>query len=645
MTPNCLRRWGGPSLITVLLIWMLAGTANAQFSTIEDPPKPQGAQDGAVQLRPSDAPRTNESTSTDVVTVRPRQPVEKPDEKDAYVAGEFERFVQRIVGPVGPNAPKIRRFGAEVIAGAIDRRSADMGSGVPFEGRSPDLSPLVPRDYVVAPGDEILVTLWGSVVADLRLLVDRSGRISVPRVGSIQVAGVRNADLPAVVEHRVAQVFKNFQLSVSMGQLRGIRVLVTGFAMKPGTYSMSALSTVVSALMQAGGPSSAGSFRQVDLRRGSTLVGRFDLYDLLLRGDRSADHLVQAGDVVHVGPVGPQVALIGSVNHPAVFEIKPGEKVADLIAMAGGFSAVADRSRLSLERLDDRSNLRIRQLGLPGEGAMALANGDVLRAFSAVDANQPVERQNKRVVIEGEVLRPGEYVLPPASSIADAIQAAGGLTSAAFIFGTEFTRESVRKNQLANYERALRDLETEFTRATATRRTSNTEEAAAQAASSAATARLLASLRAVRPTGRVVLQLPPESRELPDLALEDGDRIHVPPRATTVGVFGSVFNGGSYLFTGGRDIDQYLRLAGGPTTGADERSMFVIRANGSVVSARQSTGWFNNNGLAGLAAEPGDTIFVPEEMDKTTWMQHAKDWTQLLAQFALGVAAIQVLGN
>ena len=282
MTPNCLRRWGSPSLITVLLIWMLAGTANAQFSTIEDPPKPQGAQDGAVQLRPSDAPRTNESTSADVVTVRPRQPVEKPDEKDAYVAGEFERFVQRIVGPVGPNAPKIRRFGAEVIAGAIDRRSADMGSGVPFEGRSPDLSPLVPRDYVVAPGDEILVTLWGSVVADLRLLVDRSGRISVPRVGSIQVAGVRNADLPAVVEHRIAQVFKNFQLSVSMGQLRGIRVLVTGFAVKPGTHSVSALSTVVSALMQAGGPSSAGSFRQVELRRGSTLVGRFDLYDLAL---------------------------------------------------------------------------------------------------------------------------------------------------------------------------------------------------------------------------------------------------------------------------------------------------------------------------------------------------------------------------
>jgi protein involved in polysaccharide export with SLBB domain len=263
-----------------------------------------------------------------------------------------------------------------------------------------------------------------------------------------------------------------------------------------------------------------------------------------------------------------------------------------------------------------------------------------------VDANQPIERQNKRVVIEGEVLRPGEYVLPPASSIADAVRAAGGLTAAAFVFGTEFTRESVRKSQQVNYDRALRNLETDFTRASSTQRTLTSEEAAAQQARSASTSRLIANLRAIRPTGRVVLQLPPEGGELPDLALEDGDRLHIPPRGTTVGVFGSVFNSGSYLFTAGRSVDEFLNLAGGPTGGADPGSVFVIRANGSVVSARQGQRWFNtDNRLAGLPAQPGDTIFVPEEMDKTTFMQHAKDWTQILAQFALGVAAIQVLGN
>src|SRR5262249_22505598 len=161
----------------------------------------------------------------------------------------------------------------------------------------------------------------------------------------------------------------------------------------------------------------------------------------------------------------------------------------------------------------------------------------------------------------------------------------GGLTPAAYVFGTEFSRESVRVTQQQNYERALQDLETAFAKATSTQRASTPEDATVQAARAAATARLIERLRASRPTGRIVLQLPPEGGQLPDLALEDGDRIYVPPYPTTVGVFGSVFNAGSFLYAGSRNVDDYLRLAGGPTRGADERSVFVIRANGSVVSS------------------------------------------------------------
>lgn len=648
MTREFLFRWGWAHLIWLLLGVLLAGAANAQLTSQEN----EGAASerraeqelqGPVRLRqPAPMPAQDQSTTRAASRTSDRV-VESP--KDRYVPGEFERFVQRLVGPVDPDAPEIRRFGAELVTGNFDGRTGDLGVGA-ADAFGADLSPVTPADYVVAPGDEILLTLWGSVDADLRLMVDRGGRISVPRVGAIQVAGVRNADLPAVVERRVAQVFKNFQLSVSLGKLRGIRVFVTGFVTKPGTYTVSALSTVIGALMRAGGPSSAGSFRQVDLKRGGALVARFDLYDLLLKGDRSADRIIQAGDVVHVGAVGPQVALIGSVNQAGIFEVRPQETVAELLTMAGGFSSVADSSRLSVERLDDRSDLRIRELTLPADSAAALSNGDVLRAFSAVDATQPIARQNKRVVVEGEVLRPGEYLLPPASSIADAIHIAGGLTAAAFVFGTEFTRESVRRSQQVNYDRALRDLETDFARASASQRVISAEEATAQQARATASSRLIANLRAVRPNGRVVLQLPPDSRELPNLALEDGDRLRIPPRSSTVGVFGSVFNGGSYLHTDGRNVDEFLQLAGGPTNGADAGSVFVIRANGSVVSARQvNKGWFNRGGLASLDAEPGDTIFVPEEMDKTTFLQYAKDWTQILAQFALGVAAIQVLGD
>lgn len=542
-----------------------------------------------------------------------------------YVPGEFERFVQRQAAP----GIEVQRFGAELLAGLPD-------------GRAGDLSPLVPADYLVSAGDEVLVTMWGSIDSDLRLVVDRAGRISIPRVGPVQVSGVRYADLPDVISRRVAQVFKNFELSVTLGQLRGIRVFVTGFVVKPGGYTVSSLSTVVAALARAGGPASSGSFRSIELRRGGQLISTFDLYELLLKGDRSADRIVQAGDVVHVGPVGVQVGIIGSVNKPTVLELKPGETVADALRIAGGFSAVADRSRLAVERLQDRNGARVVQLQLPADLSATLSHGDVLRAFSAVDIALPSQRQSKRVRVEGEVVRPSEYILPEGSTVGDALRAAGGFTRNAYVYATEFSRESVRVTQQENYDRALRDLETEITRAASSQRRVNAEDVAAEVARNTSASRLLDRLRTLRPSGRIVLQMQPGSTELPDLALEDGDRLFIPANATTVGVFGSVFNAASYLHMPGRTLGDYVRLAGGLTKGADESSVFVVRANGNVVSNRQDASWIGRNDRVGAAlAEPGDTVFVPEELAKSTFIQSAKDWTQILYQFGIGIAGIK----
>jgi protein involved in polysaccharide export with SLBB domain len=618
------------------------------------------SQGGPIRLRQQGTSPRDPALRQEESLERNRMETRRP-----YRPGEFELFVQQLANagraasihrvdtsPSGADRAslaerdtfddvdaanrriEIRRFGAELMA---EREPEE----------PTDFSTLVPPDYLLSPGDELVITIWGSVDADVRAAVDRSGRISLPRVGPVMVAGVRYADVAEVIRRRASQVFRNFDLSVSLGQLRGVRVYVTGFVERPGAYSVTSLSTVAGALLQAGGPTSAGSFRQIQLRRGNQPPVTFDLYDFLLSGDRSGDRILQAGDVIHVGAVGPQIGVIGSVNKPAVFELRASETVADALRMAGGFSAVADRSRVAVERLDDRSSVRVTQLGLPDSQGVALASGDVLRAFSVIDVAQPMLRQNKRVRIEGEVLRPGEYIMPAESSVTDALSLAGGLTPAAYLFGTEFTRESVRVTQQENYERALRDLETEFTRAATTQRTTSADEAAAQSARSAATSRLVERLRAIRPNGRIVLELMPESGQLPDLALEDGDRLYVPPRPTTVGVFGSVFNGGSYLYGGRRSVDEYLRLAGGPTKGADVRSSFVIRANGSVVSGlQQQRSWFSEDSqLAGVAAEPGDTIFVPEEVNKTTFVQNAKDWTQILYQFGLGIAAVLALQN
>jgi hypothetical protein len=223
---------------------------------------------------------------------------------------------------------------------------------------------------------------------------------------------------------------------------------------------------------------------------------------------------------------------------------------------------------------------------------------------------------------------------------------AGGLTANAYVFGTEFSRESVRQSQQINYDRALRDMETDFAKSAGTQRVLDAQEAAAQNAQIAATSRLFEKLKTVKPTGRIVFQIAPDAMALPDLPLEDGDRVYIPPLPSTVGVFGSVFSGGSFLMSAGRSIGDFLGLAGGPTRGADPSSIFVIRANGSVVSQPQRSGFLGFGGKLGeLTAQAGDTVFVPEEMNKTTWIQNLKEWTQIFYQFGLGAAAIRTIAN
>jgi protein involved in polysaccharide export with SLBB domain len=612
-------------------------TTRAPSSQMED--TDNSGTDESDTSSDNDTGRTNLNTSSGQKSTRqpidttPRPGAEQTIQLPPYVPSEFERYVQTKVVQPSRRGQEIRRFGSLLLTDPT------------LYATTQDPLPTVPGDYVVKEGDEVVVTIWGPVDADLHLVVDRAGRISVPRVGAINVAGVRAADLQQVISQRVAVLFKNFQLAATVGQVRPMRVFVSGYARRPGSITVNGLASVLHAIMRAGGPSQAGSFRDIHLRRAGKDIATFDLYDLMLKGDRGVDLELRPDDVIFIGPVGPQVAVIGSVNQQAIFELKPGETLADLLRMAGGFTAVADRSKVAIERLADRSSGLVSELALPQEAGATLGTGDIVRAFSAVLSAQPQERQNKRIHVEGEVAHPGDYILPPNSTLADALRACGGLTTQAYPFGAEFTRESVRRAQQANYNRALRELETDMAKNEATFRVSSAEEINAQNATTAANARLLERLRQVSPTGRVVLQIKPDATSLPDMPLEDGDRLSVPAAGTSVGVFGSVFNSGSFVFVPHRATGDYLGLAGGPTRTADQDSMFVIHANGAVVSARQGASfWHSGNQFASAEVLPGDTVFVPDRLDRTTFTQDAKDWTQILYQFGLGLAGIKALG-
>ena len=223
-------------------------------------------------------------------------------------------------------------------------------SNVPSTFAPVDDIPVAP-DYVLGPGDEIRVQIYGQVNQQGGFVVDRTGDIAFPGVGTLHVAGVRYSQLQAFLKDQLDRVYRNFDLTVNLGQLRSMQIFVLGEARRPGAYTVSSLSTLLNALFASGGPLPQGSLRDIQVQRNNRTIVHFDLYDLLLRGDKSHDIKLEPGDVIFIPVVGMQAAVAGSVNNPAIYELTPGTKVSQLIELAGGKTSVAVGSQVRLERI------------------------------------------------------------------------------------------------------------------------------------------------------------------------------------------------------------------------------------------------------------------------------------------------------
>jgi protein involved in polysaccharide export with SLBB domain len=276
---------------------------------------------------------------------------------------------------------------------------------------------------------------------------------------------------------------------------------------------------------------------------------------------------------------------------------------------------------------------------------LPLMPGDVVTVFSKTDVAAPAGRRPVVVSLEGEFSFAGVYQAQPKETLRQLVVRVGGLTGRAYIFGTHFTRDSTRRNQEERLKQALDQLEQDVQRASVTRAQSiaSPEDAAAVKQEAEAQRALVSRLRTLQPTGRIVLELPenPTVAHLPDIELEDGDRIVIPQLPSQVSVFGTVFNETSFLFSPDKGVNDYLSLAGGPRKQADKSSIYVLRADGSVVSARQ-TGFLWAS-LSNVRLMPGDAIVVPENFERTTWVKDLRDWTQIFYQFGLGAAALKVI--
>ena len=737
----------------------------------------------------------------------------------------------------------------------------------------------VTDDYVIGPGDEIQIRGWGQVDIDWSADVDRNGKINIPKVGSISVAGIKYRDLKQHLKLAIGKVFRNFDLAVTLGQLRSIQIFVVGQARRSGSFTVSSMSTLVNAIFAAGGPSSKGSMRGIQLKRGTNVVTELDLYDLLIRGDKSKDVPLLPGDVIYIPPMGSLVAVSGSVNLPAIYELKKDSSLADLMSWAGGLSNTAMGQKVTIERIENRSTRKVDEfslgqsapmvklrdgdlvtvysvlprienavtlrgnvaqparfpwrqgmrvkdlipstdallsrefwqqrnlvvgldsgiadlmrrnraagvdipvtdllrrnylqeselptltlaesmrrtqisadaatananadplkaqqaqqahqallaqpqqpgapkpggvgaegLNMPGAGQSSLGlptekltapkrtdeikrnggavnwdyalverlnpqdltttlvpfnlgkalrdsdpahniplmPGDVVTIFSLDDIPAPLAKQTKYVRLEGEFNSPGVYAVEPGETLRQLVVRVGGLTPQAYLFGAEFKRESTRSFQQKKLEETINRLEREL-KSNAISRSKNVvsaEEAAGLAQESVAQQSLVARLRQIKASGRIVLELPPDdasrTRDLPEIALEDSDSFVVPARPSTISVIGAVYNENAFLFKTEKRVSDYLRQAGGVSQFGDKNDVYVLRPDGTVLSKRQASLFGSFEGAKLL---PGDTVVVPEEIDRVTWTKLLKDYGQILYQFGLGAAALRVLRN
>jgi protein involved in polysaccharide export with SLBB domain len=290
--------------------------------------------------------------------------------------------------------PALKVFGAELFENA----------GLSFE---PNISIATPKNYIIGAGDEIIVDIYGLSESTKKLKVSTEGFIRFPNLGPIKVAGLTIEDAQVKIKNEAAKVYTTIvggdtKVLISLGQMRSIRLTLIGEVNKPGSYTVSALSTIMNALYASGGPNAIGSFRKIVLVRSGIPIVQFDLYDFLLKGDLSKNKLLQDQDVIRVGAYEGRVAVIGATKKQALFDIKKGETAQDVLAFAGGFADIGYKEMVRVKRmgLKGKEVLTVKEANL---ASFNLVSGDTL-VVDALATNYV-----NRISIQGAVYYPGEY--------------------------------------------------------------------------------------------------------------------------------------------------------------------------------------------------------------------------------------------
>ncbi len=354
--------------------------------------------------------------------VRPIKKVSPPSRMEEILSGMFPTDISR----------ELRQYG-------YDFFKKDTSTFAPI------MNVPVGSDYIIGPDDNFKIHLWGKAEQTYNVTVDRDGRITIPRLGAVSVAGLTFSEMKSLLSHKFKEYYPAFDMSISMGRLRTVQIFIVGESENPGTYSVSSLSTVITALFAAGGPGKNGSLRNIHLLRNGKLIKEIDLYDFFLKGDKKQDTRLEPGDTIFIPVIGPVVGVAGNVRRPAIYEMHGKQSVSDIIAVAGGVLPVGYLQNVVVERIEDHRRRIVKNFNVGPNILLArqqakeelntvLKDGDLVKIY-------PVHKRIRNVVyLEGHVKYPREYEYKHGLHISDLIPSFDYLLPEPFLPQAEIMR-------------------------------------------------------------------------------------------------------------------------------------------------------------------------------------------------------------
>lgn len=495
-----------------------------------------------------------------------------------------------------------------------------------------DNSPVTPN-YVLGPGDKLVVNFYGSQERRVDVIVSREGKIVLPFVGPVNFLGMTYDEASNFLSKKVETELIGTNVDMSLSEVRSIGVYILGEAYKPGRYVISGLSSVSNALFVAGGVNEKGSLRNIEIKRNNSIISTYDFYDFLLKGSLESDVVLQDGDVIFVPFIENSVTLGGAFKRPYRYEFIEGETIKDAINLAGGYNSdVQDSQNLELSSIDLESAKRtIVYLDASQDLTRRLNDGDVIN-ISSVSGLMP-----QTISLEGEFKNPGVYSIQPGDTVLDIINRAGGYTEEAYFQGAVFLRKEVADSQKKAFDRAADQLENTIVDVITKDTIKQITEYTLLPVSN-----LISRLRDEEPLGRMVVNLDllgMKTDPILNFTVKKDDKLFVPKRPSSVSIVGEVLNSATVGFNPDLTVDEYISLAGGLSDSADKDKIFVIFPDGKSQLVKKRLFSSSKNIL------PGSTIVISRDSRPFDVINLTQIVTPILADLATSAAAIAAISD